>query len=386
MSKKIYKLKFEPITCIHIGTGNKLTMLDYKLGKSSSGCHLYAKFSSDRILKRISTDAQKSAQFEQASLSGNMKVLQNFFQENCKINEDAEYFCEITKEFYELYSKNRGKDPYDNATMVEQMYRSGSANPVIPGSSIKGAIRTAVLNESLSNISDSSYNDFQDELEQCESDFDKTRLESKMQKKLLGNYRDAKNDPFRAIEISDCIFPPKNTQVVGVLKTLSSDKNSGELFISNSMQIQAEAIKGSLAGNLDYGTLSFRINTDLQNEQNAVSQKLCKDDIIRCCNYFYWREFKNEYDNFYKDAVDKCDLILELRKELESIKTHDNQFMIRLGHWSQVEFVTFEENLRSPKTRAINGKKLPSGTTRTVFNYDGQYLPLGWCKCTMEEI
>ncbi|MBP5452390.1 MAG: type III-A CRISPR-associated RAMP protein Csm5 [Treponema sp.] len=385
MSKKIYKLKVEPITCIHIGTGNKLTMLDYKLGKSSSGRHLYAKFSSDRILQRISTDAQKSAQFEQASLSDDMKILQNFFQENCNINEDSEYFCEITKEFYELYSKNRGKDPYDNAAMVEQMYRSGGANPVIPGSSIKGAIRTAVLNESLSNISDSSYNSFQDELEQCKSDSKKSRLESKMQKELLGNYRDAKNDPFRAIEISDCIFPSKNTQVVGVLKTLSSDKHSGELFISNSMQIQAETIKGSLAGNLDYGTLSFRINIDLQNEQNALSQKLGKNDIIKSCNYFYWREFENEYDKFYKDAVDKCDSILKLRKELEFIKKHDDQFMIRLGHWSQVEFITFEENLRSPKTREIRGKKLPYGTTRTVFNNDGQYLPLGWCKCTLEE-
>ncbi|MBP5451331.1 MAG: type III-A CRISPR-associated RAMP protein Csm5 [Treponema sp.] len=386
MSKKIYKLTVKPITCVHIGTGNKLTMLDYTLRKSSSGRYLYAKFSSDRILRRISADAQKSALFEQASLSGNMKILQNFFQENCIINEDSEYFCEITKEFGELYSKNKGKDPYDNAAIVEQMYRSGSANPVIPGTSIKGAIRTAVLNELLSNISDSSYNSFQDELDNCTKDSYKAKLEAKMQKQLLGNYRDAKSDPFRAIEISDCIFPPKNTQIVGALKTLSLNKHSGELFVSNTMQIQAEAIKGSLAGNLEYGTLSFRINTDLQKEQNALSQKISKDDIIKSCNYFYLREFKSEYEKFYKEATSGCDLIQKLKEEVASCKEVPNQFIIRVGHWSQVEFVTFEENLRSPKTREIKGKKLPYGTTRTVFNNDGQYLPLGWCKCILEEI
>ena len=385
MSKKIYKLTVEPLTCIHIGTGNKLTMLDYTVRHTSSGRNLYAKFSYENILQRIATDAQKSAQFEQASFSGNLKTLQGVFQENCKINEDSEYFCEVTKEFNELYSKNKEKDPYDNAAIVEQIYHSGIATPVIPGSSIKGAIRTAVLNELLSNTSDSKYNDFLDELEKCRNENDKARLESNMQKELLGSYRDAKNDPFRAVEISDCIFPTKNTQIVGVLKTVSLNKQSGELFISNSMQIQAEAIKGNLMDNAGQGNASLRINVDLQQEKSALSKKINKNDIVGSCNYFYWREFKNEYDKFYKDSIDNCNLIFKLYKELDSCRKSENHFIIRVGHWSQVEFVTFEENLRSPKTREIKGKKLPYGTTRTLFDYDGQYLPFGWCKCTLEE-
>ena len=34
----------------------------------------------------------------------------------------------------------------------------------------------------------------------------------------------------------------------------------------------------------------------------------------------------------------------------------------------------------SLKTR---GPKKSYGKTRTVFDYDGQYIPLGWCKCTI---
>lgn len=391
MAKKIYKLTVEPLTCVHIGSGNKLTLLDYTVCRASANRNLYAKFSSDKILHRIATDAQKVSAFERASGSGNMKMLHSFFQNNVNVNEDAEYLCDVTSEFSALYTRNKEKDPYDNAAVVEQMYRPGdSAKPVIPGSSLKGAVRTAVLNNLMGNLSDKDYDGFRDELENCRKDSEKRKLEGNIQKKLLGK-SDAKNDPFRAVEIADCCFKAKGTQIVGLLKTVSTNSHSGELFVSNTMQVQAEAIKGSLMGPCGIGESIMRINEGLQlsedrNGKNAVSKALSISDIACSCNYFYWREFEKEYNKFYKDSVENCDLIVKLKGELDSCRKNKNQFIIRVGHWSQVEFVTFEENFRSPKTRMIRGKALPYGTTRTLFNYDGQYLPLGWCKCSIEEI
>ena len=204
-----------------------------------------------------------------------------------------------------------------------------------------------------------------------------------MQKELLGDYTDAKNDPFRAIEFSDCAFSARNSQIVGVLKNISANQHTGEVFVGNSMQIQAEAIKGSLIGG-EKGECLLRLNTDLMKANGGVVKSFGIKDIIRSCNYFFWREFNREYEKFYKEA-EHCDLILLLHDELESCSESENQFMIRVGHWSQVEFVTFEENLRSPKTRVVLGKALPYGTTRTVFNFAGEYLPFGWCKCVVEE-
>ena len=38
--KECYKIKIEPLTAVHIGTGNSLSLLDYKL-KTSSGLIKY---------------------------------------------------------------------------------------------------------------------------------------------------------------------------------------------------------------------------------------------------------------------------------------------------------------------------------------------------------
>ena len=42
--KECYKIKIEPLTAVHIGTGNSLSLLDYKLSKTSSGLIKYVRF------------------------------------------------------------------------------------------------------------------------------------------------------------------------------------------------------------------------------------------------------------------------------------------------------------------------------------------------------
>ena len=388
MSKQLYKLIIEPITCVHIGTGVELSPLDYKMEKSSKGRSLYVRFSSDSILHRIAMDPKLSADFEAATAFHSMKTVQKFYHKNFNPNEDILYLCHATNEFEADYDQNREADPLDKAYFVEQMYRpEGKMTPVIPGSSVKGAIRTAVLSSLLAETDDEIYNRFCDELADCRSEHDKDKLNAKIQKELLGNYSDAKNDPFRAVEISDCSFKSKNTQIVGMLKSLSLNKQSGDLFVGNSIKIRAEALKGYFMDNPNVaGDAILRINTDLQKVKDGVKKALSVNKIIDSCNYFFWREFENEYEKFYSNATTNCDLIKKLYEELKKCKEADNQFIIRVGHWSQVEFVTLEERLRSPKTRMVKGRELPSGTTRTVFDYDGQYLPLGWCKCRLEKI
>lgn len=390
MGKKIYRLVIEPLTCVHVGTGKQLTLLDYTVREMKSGEDLYMKFSSDSILNRIATDSAKVREFEIASSSGNMKDLQSFFQNNFSANDDLEYPCETTKEFSELYLINKTKDSYENGAIVEQIYRpAGKKGPVIPGSSIKGCIRTAILNYLMDQVSDKTYYKYIDHQNDIKEKFsgnskkinnELSRMNNQIQKELLENYKDGKNDPFRAIEFTDCSFPIKNSQITGVLKTVSVDQSTGELFISNSTQILVEAIKGSLMRGSESADCLLRLNTDLMKQDNGVTKAFNKTDIINSCNYFFWREFQSEYESFYKEATDCCDLITKLKQELNEIRnSNSNQFIIRLGRWSQVEFITFDENLRAPQNKKY-------GTTRTVLNYDGQYLPFGWCKCSLEEV
>lgn len=386
MSKQKYTITIEPLTAVHIGTGEELTPLDYKVADSKQGNKLYVKFSSDSILDRLVKENKKEelVKFERASVNGNMQELQKFFQKNCT-GQDIDYICSMTKKFYAAYLENAKKDPLENAAKVLQMYRpEGQPNPVIPGSSLKGSIRTAVLNNRMSKLSDDKYNNLLDTVNNSNK---YGKPEKEIQQVLLDNVSGKeKTDPFRSVLIGDATFQSKGSQLVGQMKNISFNQAEQELSEIPKLQIQAEVIKGILSGLESTSEFSLTIDTDLQKTelQNKFSiDSILLDEIRESCNYFYMREFKTEYEKFYKDAVDGVDLITKLNQVLSEINNSKNQFMIRVGRWSQVEFVTLEENFRHPKTPKLKDKVQGYGGTRTVFDLDGEYLPMGWCKCTI---
>lgn len=389
--KERYNLTIEPLTPVHIGTGVELTPLDYKvtskLGTTDFKKNMYFKFSSDKILKRMieSGDSQKLAKFEEASVKGNMKELQSFFQQNLTSVEDLDYPCEVTNGFVKRYSENQGKDPYDNASKVYQMYRpEGLKTPVIPGSSLKGSIRTAVLNSILYDISDEKYNELKDEFNKVK---DPKTFETKLQKALLGNYSDAKNDPFRAVQIADCSFSAKNSQLVGELYNVSLNQQNKKIERLK-VQILAEVIKGNLMGTSEKTETTLLIDTDLL-QTNQIRKKITAEEIAKSCNHFFKIQFDNEFEKFYELCEStNCSKLDELDKQISNIvNANDNSFIIRVGRWSQVEFVTFGSDFRTPKTpKGKDGKPKGWGGTRTLFDYNGQYLPMGWCKCTITKL
>ena len=378
MEKEKYILKVEPITCVHIGNGEELTPLDYCIvSNPKTGKTYFIKYSSDSILRRCATDKNAMNQFELATSSKNMKNVLNFFVEKRDIKMDEEYRCETTREFVANYRNNKDRDPLENGRFVQQMYRPEGANyPIIPGTSLKGSIRTAVLNELLENYP------LRNKLRGLK--------DNKIQTELLGSFVDAKEDPFRAVEISDCLFDAKGTQSVGIIKNIKTGRDN-ELTEHNTSTLQAEIIKGKLyEKNCEVvGLSNIRFNANLSRKdlpEKGISKKISKEEIIRSCNNFYWRAFEDEYRKFYKDAVDKVDSITRLYKELKDISnSQTNSFVIKVGRWSQVEYVTYGNDFRNPKTPTRKGKVMPYGTTRWLFNNDGQYLPLGWCKCTIED-
>jgi CRISPR-associated protein Csm5 len=387
MAKKQYTVTITPLTGVHIGTGEELTPLDYKISLVKSGKMRYFKFSSDRILERLIKQKEDLTVFERASVAGNMKELQKFFQCNCTVSTDFEYSCDITNGFNKLYDYNIKEDPIKNAAHVLQMYRAeGSPNPVIPGSSIKGSLRTALLNYILAdpeykNRYDGLLHEYDTIMEEKRGHVlakNIARYETTMQKNLLG-YNDAKNDPFRCLSISDCMFKATGTQLTGRLKNIAYSKTSGKLTGLDKLQIQAEVLRGTLLGGTTSVEIVISIDTDLQTIFLHGNNKISMQKIIDSCNDFYWSAFQDEYDRFYKNSIDDSSRTIHALKQLLDTSRSETQCIFRVGRWSQVEFVTFEESFRKPD--ASKG----AGNTRTVFDYDGQYVPMGWCVLTVKE-
>ncbi len=390
--KEKYKLTIEPITCVHVGSGEKLTPLDYFIASNpKTQKNFYIKYSSDEILMRYATNPKVMAEFEEATSNG-MKEVLNFFVKYRDIKLDEEYRCGTTKEFVKKYKENRTKDPLQNASEVMQQYRpAGSKNPVIPGSSIKGSIRTAVLNYILlKEMEDSSYNNLKSFADKKKKDdFRKNGgYASEIENRALEILKDdkennAQKDPFRCVEISDAEFTAKD-QLVGLMKNISTDTRTDELKPIKKLQMIAEVVPGFLTNAYSPKTeANLRINESLQKGNPAIHKKISADYIIKACNFFYKRIFKNEYEKFYRDASEHTDRIVKLKSEFGNLK--ENQFILRVGRWSQVEFVTFGNDFRNPVTPKDKktGEPKSYGETRIVFDYDGDYLPLGWCKCTL---
>lgn len=394
--KQIYKIKIEPLTAVHIGTGEKLLPLDYTLASpNSSETKRYVKFSSDKIIDSIlkSGTSRQKQELQTASESNNINDLCQFFQKYFYLGID--YDGIITKDFANLFSKKIKDGLFSNSLEVSQILHYGK-DSYIPGSSIKGAIRTAILNKSLlKDLPQDIYEDLKKMANnERQKDFKKAgRYEGKIQNRALEmlpvkDIDNAKLDPFRCVEIADCNFSSKSL-LVGCMENVKIDRFTKKLC-SESMQIISESIPGRLAENKISSDFVIRINEDLQNiELNngfCINLQISLKEIISACNFFFKKQFNEEYSKFYKNAYDKVDKILELKEIIDSISENsENEFLLRVGRWSQIEYVIFGNDFRNPKTPSKKGKIMPYGTSRTVLNYNGQYLPMGWCKCSVEE-
>lgn len=406
--KETYNITIKPLTGVHIGSGETLTPLDYKLANGLNDGNdkipfktpKYLKFSSDKILKKVveSGNVQLQHQFEQAINLKDFSKLRNLLHENCTDFSDIEYPCEISPEFQELFNKNMNKDPLDNATEVIQMKRTlGRKSPLIPGSSIKGTVRTAYLNYIiLKKMNDTSYNNLLDIADEEKRKYRKSnRNYIKDVENIALNINKGKDkntaqqDPFRCVEFSDCQISAKQ-QMVGSLKNIFLDNRTKELE-SKTMQIFAELIPGYLLGNDFTSSFTIRINDKLQKTKNGIfkiNEKITIQDIIEACNFFFKRQFEAEYNKFYAEPVNNISKILELKKIIDSIKMgNENQFLIRMGRWSQVEYVTLGNDFRNPKVPVDRrtGREKGFGNTRTLLNYKDEYIPMGWCLCTLEQ-
>ena len=200
----------------------------------------------------------------------------------------------------------------------------------------------------------------------------------------MGN--DPKNDIFRTVAVGDCKFPAKGTQIVGRIQNIGVNEGTGEIKESG-VAFHAEILKGLLLGSKVEAETTLVIDEPLQESLRTLQEKnhlASAATLIQSCNYFYKREFKREYEKFYElSNGSNLRICRELKDHVDRIPdSNTNRFLMRIGRWSQVEFVTLEPNFRSPKTPKDKGW----GNTRTVFDLDGTYAPLGWCECSLVEV
>lgn len=263
---------------------------------------------------------------------------------------------------------NGGELTYNLFPITRTTYRLIDSSPYLPGSSLKGSIRTAWLDAINSGIP-----------------LQETPLKGKetnqsLQQRLLG-YTAGKfeKDPLRHLCITDAHHSDESAPT-HILYAVSKKKRPCEHNASE-LKVFLEIIPGML---VDAFTSEIRLHSDMGSDKKPISwQQLCE-----ACNDFYWQQLEDEIDHPHLagmlDATWRQVIKDLLTNELNDLRKHHQGFLLRVGKHSGAESVT----LNGVRNIKILGKKgsppsYRSETTEKRFASENReathgLLPFGW--------
>lgn len=341
---KKYKLNCEILSPIHIGSGKEIDPLSYII----KGQRLY-KISFERFVASI--DNIGRSKLEELIDRGDLLLIREYAADHIDIHGQPFYSVAVNPHVIGIYTSK--KEDIQNQLLISPFIRTeGDAIPLMPGSSIKGAIRTAVISELAKGKN----------LPEPKSPKEEYAFESK----VLG-YKDAKNDPFRGVKIRDKSLENDST-VIREIRNVS--KGNGGALKTNDIQMIYEITHSVITGN----PIGFQTEIIFDEElfsTNFLSTNLTGEQIVKLCTEFYTYKMENEHTKFYQHTE-----VENFSKHLLDTSIDKNSFLLRIGRFSGVESVTLDR-YRNPKPP---GKKKTWGNTRNLA--EGIY-PMGWMKLTL---
>ena len=337
-----YNVNLHILSPIHVGTGQEMDPFSYII--RDKGLFLID------LVKWIESYSDRE-KLESMMDSDNFANIRSFIAE--RFNFENAVLCSIpvdNKDLLETYEKAiKERDPRNQVLISPMMRNEITMDSYIPGSSIKGSIRTAIANRFVEPAKVTS-ND--------------SRGRNDYNVKIFGRIN---KDPMRRLKISDVTLGKSNTVIVEAkeyplnLNKPLTPKGHMEttLSLSHTDKPFVYPLRLSLAPFELHGA--------------RVDQNFIIDSLYR----FYVSKYEEEYSKFYKAQSSQTvqQGIIPMNKAVANLRT--NETLIRIGHFSHVECITLDK-VRKPRTRkGRGGRPLPWGTTRTLAN--GIY-PFGWAK------
>jgi CRISPR type III-A-associated RAMP protein Csm5 len=384
-----YKIKATVLSPVLIGNGNILNKMDFIID------HSFLKLCD---IENIPINEDKLfLSIEKYS------SLKDILLENKIILSDIEYRNKIGINCRE-----------ENFNKIIEQIKDVNNNPYIPGSSIKGSIRTAFLYYFLENDNNL--------LKQLSSSIEKSLDNARGKKDIFKNAEktlfggDPTTDIFKCISISDSSPMKSDHLKVEEIKTVSIDnnqkykwkvfgKNPNTSDIDIGTSIYIEAIQEETNFKFDIIIDSYLLNEAHFNKHMIKEILLDKNKFIDVLFSYSGNKYNEEvefiekygiknnkklYNNYmkiYKKEDDERRFILE-----------DDEFLLPIGYGTGQGLKTvfslldkkLQERLRFELGlgKIIKGKLIfPYSKTRKCIIRNGEPLyPLGWIKCKLEEV
>jgi len=307
-----YKLK----TPVHVGSGEKLGQMDFIF----------------QGYQCIVVDIDSLME----ELKDNTRALNEFADGRFNIADFLKQY-KISPESVQKYAIRNPDNIRSGYVNIQENIKTGMCNPIIPGSSIKGAIRTALLWYLLQSMDKSQTNKMLHDV--LKSDVKKEKASSSLDKEIFGP--NPNDDFLRGLHVGDVEFQMANMKLLES-KVLNIDNSNSygwkkmgrDGFTSPNHQkatsIFCEALgEGSTAtGRLKIDKFLFE-NPSCEKELGFLDKKGLLDRLSDRCNDFA-RVFIDSEIEFFENC--KMQVMVNFYNDIRNEIPEDNKaFLLHLG-------------------------------------------------------
>lgn len=389
---KVYRLKITTYSPVHIGDSRDLEPTEYVICSESEKADcvvcpecgaknpanardcgicgeplprapvfLYT-FTPQQLSEALSpADKQQLLRIVKSDSVNSLKELQKFFRARAAfIAKHADKRSKVCPEIAKKYEKAET----DNRFRIEkQISDSVTGLPYIPGSSLKGAIRTALMSVKA------------EKLHVHKNDFKKSADAEKM----LYGYDDPTDDPFKSLKLGDAVAVLPFMTEIDTAENVKRKENKA--VSQKGVSVYMEIIPSKIVFK---STLTFSCGSDSVRRFGETIES-----IRHACNDFYSDILNDQSDR--QTIVHGIDS--RLFEEIRNASNRSNAFLLCLGKHGGAESKTVESlrNIKimtgkDPKTGKSTSKYLDHATTYWFAKNGTERRPFGWCVVEFEEV
>ena len=388
---KTYDLYLTPLSPLHLGTDEDYRPTDYVMDEY--GLHAF----DTAAVMQVMTTAQRQKLERIVNGKPNpemVKAIQKFFGDLREpLRGLSSHTVEVVPGVLQQYNERLGKAAnresggrsVTNQLEIERTaYNPVSQQALIPGSGIKGAIRTALLNHRNGG-------------KPLPRDLRNDRQGNRKLQQQLFEYQNMHQDPLRLLKLQDAIPNPQHPELASrkvyfaVNRRRSASKQGQDR--RNSKQGPAQRLESQMpqAPRAFHGSMTVtsmdQYRDDQRNRELVPKIEFSAIEIARHCNAFYRPLLEEELNSMeragYLDPQWKQE-IGELLDELEEPFRKEHAFLIRLGRHSGAESVTVD-GVREIRIMQGPGKKPRTASHGTTWWMAAEQedattglLPFGW--------
>jgi len=381
-----FKVKLEVITPIHIGSGEEYYPVDYTIDESQKKLYV---IDENKLLNSVEREG-KLDDFTRlaSSYTQTNDALLSFIRERAKNN--YKYVVDIEDNALNYINK-MGAFRAPISRFIRNKY---DGKVYIPGSTVKGAIRSALIEMVMKRI-DKKYetDNRKDAIEKFKNDFktDPCReLEAFLN--VSGNAKDAKSDVMRYFKISDFIAT-KTTEKVYKVFAIKRPLEDGTREVQDIPDILESVEKGSsFEGTLEIDDKFLNEINKLLNKFNlkAVKSISANNIALWIRNFYRIKVYGVEKDVFLWDSDAKFfganeyikyeSIFKKFSKSFRYSIEPKNTFMVKVGKHSGA----ISKTIDGCRSIWVKGAEKLQDHQTTLWLAGG--YPMGWIKGEIKEI